>query len=56
MLGSEMSPQPQHPTRNAQQATANAAAAQVPPLGSAFTAAVRDIYDRRFRAAVHPHW
>jgi aryl-alcohol dehydrogenase-like predicted oxidoreductase len=42
--------------RNPEQARANAAAADVPELGADFTATVRDIYDRRFRAAVHPHW
>ncbi|MEO8263007.1 MAG: aldo/keto reductase, partial [Pseudolysinimonas sp.] len=42
--------------RNAQQAVANAAAAAVPDLGPEFTAAVRDLYDRRLRASVHPHW
>jgi aryl-alcohol dehydrogenase-like predicted oxidoreductase len=42
--------------RNAAQATANAAAGSVPDLGPDFTAAVRDLYDRRLRAAVHPNW
>lgn len=42
--------------RSAQQARANAAAVAVPPLGPDFTAGVRDIYDRRFRAVVHPQW
>ena len=42
--------------RNAQQATANAAAGSAPELGSAFTAAVQELYDRRLRAAVHAHW
>jgi aryl-alcohol dehydrogenase-like predicted oxidoreductase len=42
--------------RNAEQATANAAAGSVPDLGADFTAAVRELYDRRLRAAVHPHW
>ena len=38
--------------RNPQQAMANAAAGGR-PLGPEFTAAVRELYDRRFRAAVH---
>ena len=42
--------------RNVAQARSNAAAGSVPPLGDAFTAAVRELYDRRFRAAVHPRW
>ncbi|MEO6826683.1 MAG: aldo/keto reductase [Microbacteriaceae bacterium] len=42
--------------RSIGQATANAAAGSVPPLGDAFEAAVRGIYDRRLRAAVHDRW
>jgi aryl-alcohol dehydrogenase-like predicted oxidoreductase len=42
--------------RNAEQATSNAAAGSVPDLGAEFSAGVRDLYDRRLRAAVHPHW
>ncbi len=42
--------------RNPQQALANANAAEVPPLGPEFTAAVRDLYDRRFRGEVHDRW
>jgi aryl-alcohol dehydrogenase-like predicted oxidoreductase len=42
--------------RNVAQAQSNAAAGSVGPLGDAFTASVREIYDRRFRAAVHPRW
>jgi aryl-alcohol dehydrogenase-like predicted oxidoreductase len=42
--------------RNAAQATANAAAGSAPELGADFTAAVHELYDRRLRAAVHPHW
>ena len=42
--------------RNVEQAVANAAAASVPPLGREFEAAVRELYDRRFRAAIHPRW
>jgi aryl-alcohol dehydrogenase-like predicted oxidoreductase len=42
--------------RNAAQATANAAAGAVPDLGPEFTAAVRELYDRRIRASVHDLW
>lgn len=42
--------------RNAAQARGNAAAGAVAPLGAEFTAAVRELYDRRFRAAVHSRW
>jgi aryl-alcohol dehydrogenase-like predicted oxidoreductase len=42
--------------RNVDQARSNAAAGSVPPLGAEFTAAVRDLYDRRIRAAVHDRW
>ncbi len=42
--------------RDAAQAAANASAGEVAALGPEFTAAVRDIYDRRFRAVVHPQW
>ncbi|HEU0206702.1 MAG TPA: aldo/keto reductase [Pseudolysinimonas sp.] len=42
--------------RNPQQAEANAAAGSVAPLGDGFTAAVRELYDRRFRAAIHERW
>jgi aryl-alcohol dehydrogenase-like predicted oxidoreductase len=42
--------------RNAEQARSNAAAAGIPPLGADFDAAVRDLYDRSFRAAVHDRW
>jgi aryl-alcohol dehydrogenase-like predicted oxidoreductase len=42
--------------RSVAQAEANAAAASVPPLGAEFDAAVRDLYDRRIRAAVHASW
>jgi aryl-alcohol dehydrogenase-like predicted oxidoreductase len=42
--------------RNAQQATANASAGAVPELGPEFTAAVRELYDRRIRASVHDLW
>jgi aryl-alcohol dehydrogenase-like predicted oxidoreductase len=42
--------------RNPEQARANASAGDVPPLGADVEAAVRDLYDRRIRAAVHPRW
>ena len=42
--------------RNPRQAEANAAAGSVAPLGAAFTASVRELYDRRLRAAIHGNW
>jgi len=42
--------------RSVAQAEGNAAAGSVPALGADFTAAVRDLYDRRFRAALHDRW
>jgi aryl-alcohol dehydrogenase-like predicted oxidoreductase len=42
--------------RNADQARANAAAGAVPPLGASFADAVRDLYDRYFRASIHSKW
>lgn len=42
--------------RSSQQAEANAAAGSIAPLGDAFTAAVRELYDRRFREASHARW
>jgi aryl-alcohol dehydrogenase-like predicted oxidoreductase len=42
--------------RTPEQARANASAGSVPELPAAFTEAVRDLYDRYFRAAVHPRW
>ncbi|WP_417510097.1 aldo/keto reductase [Microbacterium sp.] len=42
--------------RSVAQARSNAAAGSVPELDEAFTASVRELYDRRFRAAVHPRW
>jgi aryl-alcohol dehydrogenase-like predicted oxidoreductase len=42
--------------RNGAQAEANAAAGSVPYLGAEFEAAVRELYERRFRAAVHARW
>ena len=44
-------------TRKAQStARGNAAAGSVPELGAEFTTAVRELYDRRIRAAVHDRW
>lgn len=42
--------------RNVAQAEGNASAGSVAPLGAEFNAAVRELYDRRFRAAVHDRW
>jgi aryl-alcohol dehydrogenase-like predicted oxidoreductase len=42
--------------RNVEQAVGNAAAGEVAPLGEDFLVAVNDLYDRRFRAAVHQRW
>ncbi|PJJ72858.1 aryl-alcohol dehydrogenase-like predicted oxidoreductase [Diaminobutyricimonas aerilata] len=42
--------------RNPEQARGNAAAGPVEPLGEEFTTAVRDLYDRYFREAIHPRW
>jgi aryl-alcohol dehydrogenase-like predicted oxidoreductase len=42
--------------RNVDQAQSNAAAGEVAQLGADFTTAIRDIYDRRFRASVHSRW
>jgi aryl-alcohol dehydrogenase-like predicted oxidoreductase len=42
--------------RSPQQAQANAAAGSVAPLGEGFTAAVRELYDRRLKAAIHARW
>ena len=42
--------------RNVAQAQGNAAAGSVPDLAPEFTAAVRELYDRRFHAAVHDRW
>jgi len=42
--------------RSVDQARANAAAGSVDPLGGEFERAVRDIYDRNFRAAIHGRW
>jgi aryl-alcohol dehydrogenase-like predicted oxidoreductase len=42
--------------RSVEQARSNAAAARVPALSPEFDRAVRDLYDRSFRAAVHDRW
>lgn len=42
--------------RSVEQATANAAAGEVPQLSDGFTDGVLDLYDRYFRAAVHDRW
>ncbi len=42
--------------RNVEQARSNAAAGKVPPLGAAFDAGVRRIYDEHLRATIHPRW
>lgn len=42
--------------RSVAQARSNAAASEVTTLDAEFDAAVRELYDRRFRAAVHARW
>jgi len=42
--------------RSPEQAHANAAAGEAPDLGADFHARVVELYDRRFRAAVHERW
>jgi aryl-alcohol dehydrogenase-like predicted oxidoreductase len=42
--------------RSAEQAEANAAAGRVATLPEAFLDGVREIYDARLRAAIHPRW
>ncbi|MGW1085948.1 aldo/keto reductase [Streptomyces sp. NPDC002596] len=42
--------------RSVKQARANAAAASLPPLPQETLDAVRDLYDRRIRAAIHQRW
>ena len=42
--------------RSADQARANAAAADLPPLGPAFLDRVRRIYDERLREQIHDRW
>jgi aryl-alcohol dehydrogenase-like predicted oxidoreductase len=42
--------------RNPRQARENAAAASLPPLSAAALARIEDLYDKYFRAEVHPRW
>jgi aryl-alcohol dehydrogenase-like predicted oxidoreductase len=42
--------------RNVEQARGNAAAGDLPLLGSAFDAGVRRIYDQHLRESIHPRW
>jgi aryl-alcohol dehydrogenase-like predicted oxidoreductase len=42
--------------RNERQAAENARALELPPPSEAELTRVRDVYDRYFRAAVHPRW
>jgi aryl-alcohol dehydrogenase-like predicted oxidoreductase len=42
--------------RSPEQARANAAAGELPPLGDDFMAAVADLYDRELRESVHSRW
>jgi aryl-alcohol dehydrogenase-like predicted oxidoreductase len=42
--------------RTAAQARANAAAAELPPLGSDFMMDVRELYDRELRVQIHARW
>jgi aryl-alcohol dehydrogenase-like predicted oxidoreductase len=42
--------------RNPAQARGNAAAAALPSVPAAFSSSVRDVYDRRLRADIHPRW
>jgi aryl-alcohol dehydrogenase-like predicted oxidoreductase len=42
--------------RNAEQTESNVRAADLPPLTRAQMDAVREVYDRRIRASVHPRW
>jgi aryl-alcohol dehydrogenase-like predicted oxidoreductase len=42
--------------RSPAQARANAAAAELPPLGPDFLAGVRELYDRELRAEIHDRW
>jgi hypothetical protein len=43
-------------TRTMAQAKANAAGAELPPLGPEFLAGVHELYDRELRAQIHDHW
>jgi aryl-alcohol dehydrogenase-like predicted oxidoreductase len=42
--------------RTVEQARSNAAAGSVGPLGDAFDAGVRRIYDQHLRSSIHPRW
>jgi aryl-alcohol dehydrogenase-like predicted oxidoreductase len=42
--------------RSPEQARANATAGTLPALPEEFLKAVADLYDRHFRAAIHPRW
>jgi aryl-alcohol dehydrogenase-like predicted oxidoreductase len=42
--------------RTMAQAKADAAAAELPPLGAEFLAGVREVYDRELRAQIHDRW
>ena len=42
--------------RSVAQAESNAGAGRVPPLGAAFDAGVRSLYDEFFRSALHARW
>jgi aryl-alcohol dehydrogenase-like predicted oxidoreductase len=42
--------------RTVAQAKDNAAAGDLPPLGSDFTSGVRELYDRELRAQIHSRW
>ena len=42
--------------RSPEQARANASAGSLPTLPEDFLDAVADLYDRHFRAAIHPRW
>ena len=42
--------------RSVEQARANAAAGDLPPLGAAFMTSVSELYDRHLRAQVHQRW
>lgn len=42
--------------RSVEQARANAAAADLPPLPQSTLDAVRELYDRSIRAEVHDRW
>jgi aryl-alcohol dehydrogenase-like predicted oxidoreductase len=42
--------------RNVQQIESNVGAAALEPLPDATMEVVRELYDRRFRASIHPRW